>query len=54
MELKEGGVTRIECRILLETFESAGGKKVIIYKGDRLLTDREILEALKIHDYYFK
>ncbi|GAA3781502.1 hypothetical protein GCM10022271_12260 [Corallibacter vietnamensis] len=46
MELNEGGISEVEKRIFLESFERVNGRKVKIWDGAEL-TNKEVIDKLR-------
>ncbi len=46
MELIEGGISEVELRIFVETFESVGGRVVKVWDGEEL-DRKQVIEKLK-------
>lgn len=46
MELIEGGISEVELRIFVETFESVGGRVVKVWDGEEL-NSKQVIEKLK-------
>jgi len=46
MELNEGGISEVEKRVLMESFERVGARRILFWEGKEL-SNRQVLKKLK-------